>query len=158
MNALSVKFRFLLYFMTENPAVTERNAITCPFLVFYCVSTINFSKNQTFFNTLWIKKLSAKSIRRWRKFLPTNIFCRWNFPPTKFLPKRYKVGMIYTLVPSDQENYEIRDFKHNSIDVDKNQWYFLLHFFIKIPLLLYCSKVLGTKSMLGFWSVRLTIS
>ena len=32
---------------------------------------------------------SDKIFSKWQKFLPTNIFCRWNFPPMKFLPIRY---------------------------------------------------------------------
>ena len=97
LNALDVKFRFLPYFMTENPTETERNAIICPFfgvlLCFYRVSTINFSKSLTLFQYLMDKKLSAKSIKvfvgkKWRNFLPRNIFCRRNFPLRKFLPIR----------------------------------------------------------------------
>ena len=102
-NALDVKFRFLPYFMTENPTETERNVIISSFfgvlLCFYHVSTINFSKSLTLFQYLMDKKIvgkkysSAKSNKifsKWQKFLPTNIFCWRNFPPMKFLPIRYQ--------------------------------------------------------------------
>ena len=72
---LDVKFRFLPYFMTENLTETERNAIIfVHFLVFYCVSTINFSKSLTLFQYLMDKKLSVKSIRRQKvtKFLASD--------------------------------------------------------------------------------------
>ena len=100
LKVLDVEFRFLPYLMTENPTETERNAIICPFLVFCCVSTINFSKSLALFQYRMDKKSSAISIRRQKvtKFLARDvIFYRRIFFADEFSTDEISTDKVISL-------------------------------------------------------------